>query len=340
MARKSGPVSIYSIAKELNVSPSAVSRVINNRIGVSEETRRNVAELLKKYNFKANYPQQRKTRIAMVSRNTLISPYTSAAISGIRNYVHERNLMLCSIFYEHNNSEPLLSVIRDQQCSGVLLLNADDFERYYPELDSSGLPVMLIDTATQYPNIGFIDNDSYLGSYAATKHLLELGHRRIGYLLCRTGLNHIQRHQAYRNAMADAGVCVREEWVCERGAQNLKNDIQYGARMFHELIRRVPDLTAVMATNDNFAMGAIHSAVELGLRVPDDLSIVGFDDYDFSEFTNPALTTVMHPVEEAGRLAAKAVDDYLKANGTVPLPRQILPTKLLVRNSTGPVRRQ
>lgn len=335
MARKSGPVSIYSIAKELGISPSAVSRAVNNRAGVSEETRRNVMALLRKYNFKTNYPQQRKPKIAIVSQRTLISQYVATVTSGIQDYVSENALSICSIVYDHeHDTEPLLSAIRDQQCSGVIVLNADDFKNDLAELNSSGLPVMLVDLPSQYPNIGFIDNDSYHGFHAATRHLLTLGHRRIGYLNPRKSFNHHQRFQGYRDAMHEAGLEIPDHWIQDRDPDELKTDIHHGAGMLSRLLDAAPELTAVMAANDNFALGAIHAAQERGLRVPDDLSIVGFDDYSFSAFLNPPLTTVLHPAEEAGRLAALAIDRFLKTGGREPLLRKVLPTELIVRDST------
>lgn len=340
MARKSGPVSIYSIAKELGISPSAVSRAVNNRAGVSEETRRNVMALLRKYNFKTNYPQQRKPKIAVVSLRTQISQYIAAVTSGIRDYMGENSLTLCSIFHDsRNETESLLSVLRDQQCSGAILLNADDFQLEFDELNSSGLPVMLVDLPSQYPNIGFIDNDSYSGSRAAAQHLLSLGHRRIGYLAGKESLNHHQRFRGYRDAMHEAGVEIPDHWIQERDSANLKTDIHHGEKMLSLLLAAAPELTAVMAANDNFALGAIHAAQERGLRVPDDLSIVGFDDYSFSAFLNPPLTTVLHPAEEAGRLAALAIDRFLKTGGREPLLREVLPTELVIRGSTARPRR-
>lgn len=335
MARKSGPVSIYSIAKELGISPSAVSRAVNNRAGVSEETRRNVMALLRKYNFRTNYPQQRKPKIAVVFQRTQISQYIAAVTGGIRDYVSENGLTLCSIFHQsRNENESLLSILRDQQCSGAILLNADDFQPEFDELGSSGLPVMLVDLSTRHSNIGFIDNDSYSGSRAAARHLLSLGHRAIGYLAGKESLNHLQRFRGYCDAMHEAGLEIPDHWIQDRDPDELKTDIHHGAGMLSRLLDAAPELTAVMAANDNFALGALHAAQERGIRIPDDLSIVGFDDYSFSAFLNPPLTTVLHPAEEAGRLAALAIDRFLKTGGREPLLRKVLPTELIVRDST------
>ena len=105
--------------------------------------------------------------------------------------------------------------------------------------------------------------------------------------------------------------------------------------MFEELITRHPDLTAVIAVNDELAVTAMHRAAQMKIRIPEDISIAGFDDNDYSKFLTPELTTVFHPCAEAGELAGKAIADYLASNGKNVLPKVVLPTRLIVRNSTG-----
>lgn len=333
MARKPGKISISSIARELDLSPSTVSRVMNNRTGAGEETRKKVSELLKKYDFQTNYPRPRSRKIAVASGIPGVSEYIAAVISGICEYVHRSDLSACIIQYDSNNGESLLSMLRDQQCSGVILLIPASFREQLPELSASGLPVMLVDESTDLPNTGFIDNDSYSGSFQAAEHLLSLGHRAIGYLNHKTTRNHLQRFQAYRDALAKAKIRISPAWCRE-----LTGGMEAGFCKMNELLDAAPEITAVMTTNDQIAWGAARAAIRRGLRIPRDLSLVGFDDYPASAFWNPPLTTVLHPMEEAGRLAARALDRYFSANGKEPLPKQILQTTLIVRESTGKCR--
>lgn len=332
MARKPGRISISSIAKELNLSPSTVSRVMNNRTGAGEETRRKVLEVLRKYDFKTNYPRPRSRKIAIVSGISAISEYSAAVISGICGYVRRSDLSACMIQYDANNGESLLSTLRDQQCAGVILLIPASFREQLPELSASGLPVMLVDESVELPNVGFIDNDSYSGSFQAAEHLLSLGHRAIGYLNQNATLNHLQRFRAWRDALEQSGIRIPPEWSCEFGGGGAEE----GFRKMNELLDAAPEITAVMATNDQIAWGAARAALRRGLRIPQDLSVVGFDDYPASAFWNPPLTTVCHPMEEAGRLAARALDRYFCSNGKEALPKQLLQTHLIARESTGP----
>lgn len=330
MARKPGKISISSIARELNLSPSTVSRVMNNRTGAGEETRRKVLQLLKKYDFKTNYPRPRSRRIAIVSGVSELSEYTAGVVSGICAYIHRSDLSVCMIQYDANNGESLLSTLRDQQCAGVILLIPAVFRVQLPELSASGLPVMLVDESVDLPNLGYIDNDSYTGSYRAAEHLLSLGHRAIGYLSSGGTLNHAHRFQAYRDAMERNGISVSPAWCVGSGS-----GMEGGFRSLDELLSAAPEITALMTTDDPIAWGALRAAAERGLRIPEDLSIVGFDDYAASAYWNPPLTTVRHPMSEAGRLAAQALDRYFSSNGKEALPKRILETRLIVRESTG-----
>ena len=303
---------------------------MNNRTGAGEETRRKVLELLRKYDFKTNYPRPRSRKIAIAAGVSAISEYTAAVISGICGYVRRSDLSACMIQYDANNGESLLSILRDQQCAGVILLIPASFRAQLPDLSASGLPVMLVDESVELPIVGFIDNDSYSGSAQAVEHLLSLGHRAIGYLSNNTTLNHLQRIQAWRDTLARSGIPMRGEWLRE-----FNGGADAGFRTMNELLDAAPEITAVMTTNDQIAWGAASAAAKRGLRIPHDLSIIGFDDYPASAFWNPPLTTVRHPMEEAGRLAARALDLYFCTNGKEPLPKQILQTSLIVRESTG-----
>lgn len=329
MARKPKAVSITSIAAELGVSPSAVSRAINNRTGVSEEVRRRVAVLLEKYHFRPVYPASRLPRIAVVMGGGSIAPYTAGVLSGIYRYVCEGTISAAAVI--HPEAGKLLDLIRDQQCSGVILIVPALFAEELPKLSEAGLPVMLVDETTTLPGCGYIDNDSYAGSLEAARYLTGLGHRRIGYLGGRSRTeNHLQRFNAYRDALAENGIEFEPELHITSGPASY-SEMEYGRFAMNVLLKRTPGVTAVMATNDEIAAGAMAAAREYGRKIPEELSIVGFDDNAFSAFTEPPLTTVRHDMQQAGYLAARALDAHLQT--AEPLPREILPTRPVIRRS-------
>jgi len=332
MARKRGPVSIVSIAGELGISPATVSRVINNRTGVSETVRRLVQQKLREYDFKVNYPAQRKQRIAIVSASAVFSHYHAEVLSGIFQYMQAHNLTPCLIIYNRQGGETLLELLRDQQCSGVILLIPADFSRELPDLASSGLPVMQVDEASSIPTVGFIDNDSYSGSLAAVRHLLSLGHRNIAYFSAgQPTLNHLQRLKAYENALSEQAL---SPLILSSGYHTPEERLQ----LLRLNLRSHPEITAVMTTNDDLAQLVLRAAADLNIRIPEELSVIGFDDYPLSASLCPSLTTVRHPSREAGARAAESIGNYLASNGRIPLQRDILPTTLILRSSTAPAK--
>lgn len=328
MARKREKVSISTIASETGVSAAMVSRVINHRTGVSEENRRKILQKLREYDFRTHYPARHKHHIAVVYAAIRFSHYHSEVLSSVFSAMQEYDLEPCLMLYRPQSGASLLERLREQQCSGAVLVVPSVFSGELPELAESGLPVMLIDESTEVPGIGYVDNDSYTGSFAAARHLLELGHRRFLYFAVdTTALNHVQRLNGCRDALRQAGI---EPQIIEQQPDTDE------LTCLRKLLASHPKATAVMTSNDDLALKILKAAALNGLRVPEDLSVAGFDDYPMSRFLNPSLTTVHHPVREAGNLAVRALAEYLQSNGKTALPHLVLPTELTVRDSTGP----
>ncbi|MBO4513251.1 MAG: LacI family DNA-binding transcriptional regulator [Victivallales bacterium] len=338
MARKVGKVSIFTIAAELGISAATVSRVLNNRTGVGEATRCAVLGLAKKYNFRLNYPQQHQPIIAtVISSESRISNYQSKILAGIFNYFANHPYRVNTIVANPAQPAPsILETVREQQCSGVIIVQPNHFASHLPGLAASGLPIMEIDDRSELPGIGFIDNDSYSGSVELTEHLLSLGHRKIAFLMrWSSDLNHIQRLNGYRDTLLRNGVKPLEEWVVTYD-EIVQGSLSNVARIMFDIQRRqAPDVTAIVGVNDELAIAVMHEALKRGIRIPEQLSIAGFDDHPFCEFVTPELTTVEHPTFEAGFQAAQAIAEYIFSCGTTPLPRKVLPTHLVVRASTA-----
>ena len=341
MARKPKDVSIYRIAEEAGVSVPTVSRVINRKPGIAEATRKRVDELLKSYNFKTNYPRPRTSKIAVVYPWANFSDYFAKAMKSIYAYAAENELMINLIIAQSCVRESLLEAIRDQQCSGVVALMSEQYRNELSALSDSTLPTILIDSSTEMPNIGFIDNDSYSGSCMAASHLVQLGHRKIGYITYgEMSLNQIKRFKGVENTLKMHGVELQPERIAKldiKAASEIRGENGYNT--MNKLLKQASDITAVMAVDDAMALGALAAITDAGLKVPEDISLIGFDNYPETRFWRPALTTVDHPVEEAGRMAIASIHEALKNNGEWIPPKEILPTSLVVRNSTGPVKK-
>lgn len=336
MARKPGKISISSLAGELGVSVATISRVMNNRIGVNEEKRRKVLAYLRENNFRINYPRQRGAKIAVVTEHANLSSYVSLILQGSYGYSRTTDLQINVLIYEKHLREPLLSILRDQQYSGVILPSPIWVCSQIEELAASKLPVMLIDQTMDVGAIGCIDHDSRLASRIAVNYLWSLGHRQIGCLGSRHISQQRERFLGYLDTMRAHGIQVKPTWC------RLRNDFndyyKFGYTRLESLLRQAPELTAVVALDDDTAIGMICRAGELGIRVPEELSIVGFKDILAARYTNPPLTTVGYPIGKAGEIAIRAIHESLESNGGKPLPRLLLPCTLIPRGTTAPPR--
>lgn len=337
MARPRQDINICKLAEEAGVSHMTVSRVLNNRAGVSEEVRGRIKDLQKKYKFKTNYQIRRKPKVAVVILEEGLTDYYRRLLNGIMRYTQTKNMEVTVVTSDRNGSG-LLQKVRDLQCSAVLVPLGGLYEKAYPILTESNLPVVLLDAKTSLPGLGYIDNDSYIGSSEATRYLLDLGHRNIGYLV--HGLNekgnHPQRLAGYRDTMAAAEIDVRPEWIQPVNELEKELGLPYWQSVQPSIMRlfeRAPELTALMVVDDDLAMRAMNAILSSGRRIPQDISVIGFDNHSDSQFWYPSLTTVNHRLEDAGCMAAQAVEYAIEHPGNWNLPHLMLPTSLIIRKS-------
>lgn len=334
MARKAQELNIFRIAEEAGVSVATVSRVANRRNGVGEATRKRIYDLMTKYNFTPNYTPSCPLRIAVIYPWTDLTDYFRKAMKGIYDYAEKNDLIINIISAQSHRKESLLEIIRNQQCSGVVALFTENYRKAFESLIETDLPTIIIDSVSDDKKIGFIDNDSYSGSCAAAKHLIDLGHRNVGYLTYgNPSLNQLQRFKGAENTFKAHNIMINQ--VLTNIPESLVRG-EIGYSVMQTLLRQSPNITAVMTVDDSMALGAMAAIHDAGLRIPEDISVIGFDNYAETAFWYPGLTTVDHPIEKAGYMAIEAIHAGLK-NPTdwVPL-REILPTSLVIRKSTGP----
>jgi DNA-binding LacI/PurR family transcriptional regulator len=336
MARKAQEINIYRIAEEAGVSVPTVSKVINQKAGVTEQTRNKVNALLELYNFRPVYTKTRTTRIAVIYPWPSFSDYFSKAMQGIFNYTENNELTVSIIIAQSRRKESLLEAVRDQQCAGVVALLSDEYRKDLEVFSNTNLPVVVVDSTTDHDGFGFIDNDSFAGSSEAAKHLIDLGHRAVGYLTyAKPAFNQSQRFKGARQAFNRSGICLPDEnIVASTDTSPVRG--QNGFNAMNQLLRQSPSVTAVMACDDAMALGAMAACHKAGLRIPGDISVIGFDNYPETEFSTPALTTVDHQIEKASAMATEVIHRRLKIprENWTPL-KEILSTHLVIRESTG-----
>lgn len=329
----SRPVTIAFIAESAGVSVPTVSKVINGKSGVSADTRARVEELVNRYGYRKPSGANRSNVVELVFRE-LKHMWAVEIIRGVERVARRHRVGVMVSEFGLHDTDPLTwddTVSRRPNC---VLSVAQLSEAEREQLRAKGIPFVVVDPATELPDdVPFVGATNWSGGRAATRHLTQLGHRRIAMisgppdqLYCSARLD------GYRSALGSAGLPVEPELIVY--APLTSADGYEAARTLLELPQRP---TAVFAANDLQALGVYQAAREAGLRIPDDLSVVGFDDLPVVAWVDPPLTTVHQPLTE---MAVAATELALTLGRGEPAPQAGLEiaTTLTVRSSTAPPR--
>jgi LacI family transcriptional regulator len=327
-------VTINTIAQEAGVSVPTVSRVLNGRSDVSPGTRERVELLLQEHGYRRRVSRQSgKANLIDLVFNDLDSPWAVELIRGVEDVTHAAGVgTVVSAVHRRSTATKLwLQNLRARASDGVIFVTSDLTPPLYSELHRLGIPVVVIDPAggaeVDVPTIGATN---WAGGRSATEHLVSLGHRRIGliagpkHLLCSRA-----RLDGYRAALEAAGIEVDEKLIQQGDFMHESGFAGGGA-----LLDLPEPPTAIFASSDTMALGVYEAARRRGLRVPDDLSVIGFDDLPESRWASPPLSTVRQPLVEMGGLAARTAL-RLAQGEKVQTPRVELATDLVVRDSTA-----
>ncbi|MEW9528394.1 LacI family DNA-binding transcriptional regulator [Microbispora sp. NPDC049125] len=327
-------VTIAHIAKEAGVSAPTVSKVINGRPEVAPETRRRVERLLHEHGYtrRAAGPDGSAGLIDLVFAE-LESPWAMELVRGVESVAGEAGASVV-ITVLHSHAEPgrdWLDRLAARRTDGVILVGSRLSSRQYGQLGARSIPFVVVDPEGEPPgDASSVGATNWHGGLAATRHLLDLGHRRIGMITGPAGmLCSRARVDGYRAALETMGVEVDPALI--RQGDFL---VGSGREQGHALLSLDDPPTGIFGGSDLQAFGVLEAARRLGLRVPDDLSVVGFDDLPLARSAWPPLTTVHQPLQEMAALAARMVLGV--SGGDTREPRRVeLATDLVVRESTS-----
>jgi LacI family transcriptional regulator len=334
--RMKSTVTIRDVANKAGVSVSTVSRVLNHRDGVSEETGRRVQEVIAELNYTSSLAarsmRSRCTHILGLIVPDLVNAYSSHIIRGVNAAVKQESYDLLVYPSSHHwNGD-----CRDHERCQVALLNSgitDGTIVVTPQAASFPLdyPIVVIDPNGEGTNVPSIISTNYIGTMDVMDYLVQLGHRRIGFVSGRADLySAIRRFQGYVDGLAEHDIPFDETLVAQ-GDYTWET----GYHRARRLLGLANSPTAIFAANDQSAMGVMEAARDLGLSVPQALSVVGFDNVVESGRTTPKLTTVDQSLEAMGYLAVQLVLELVRGK---PIDGSIhrLPTRLIVRDSCQP----
>ena len=326
---------LAQIAQEAQVSIATISKVLNGRSDVSPATRERVENLLASHQYRRR-PGSTRSRLIELVFHELHSGWSMEIIRGVQQAAKESGLgvVLTESGTRHAPGPEWLEAVMQRRPDGVVLVFSAIPAAMRETLAARSIPFVVIDPAGDpAPEIPAVGSANWSGGLAAVRHLIEEGHERIAVIsgpkdmMC----SHA-RVDGYRSAMSAAGLPVRPEWVTF-GSFHISGGTEHGAR----LLDGAHPPTAIFAGSDLQALGVYDVVRERGLRIPEDLSVVGYDDIPLAHWVSPRLTTVHQPLVAMGREATLLA--LRLADGTAePSPRMDLATALVVRESTAPPR--
>jgi DNA-binding LacI/PurR family transcriptional regulator len=324
------PPTIRTVAARAGVSKSLVSLVLQNSPHVSDEKRRAVLKAVAELGYRpdpvARSLAERRTRTIGVVIDDLSNPWYAPLLDGLRPVLHEHGLR--PLLADGRTEPDAVRALSDLRVDGLVVVGTPSASAA-EQVNALGAQMPTVVAGTRDPRLSAVDlvaNDDQGGAQLATRHLLELGHRRIAHIVGEGEVGRIRRagHEA---AMADAGLeprCVDGDWTEPTGH-----------RVAGDLLRSPDRPTAIFAANDLSAVGVLAAADDLGLRVPEDLSVVGYDDTWFARLQRLSLTTVDGHITEVGQVAGRALLDRIDGRAGTAGVRLLFPA-LVQRSSTGP----
>ncbi len=328
--------SIYDIAKCLDVSPTTVSHVINNKGKVSWETRQKVLKAIEELGFVPDTT----ARSLSTGKSHLIGlflPLDNAAIAFTQNpfyveFLTGLELGISEYDYDivigcQKNTDNFGEWAYSRGLDGVIMLGRYP-EKTYQSMQKLNIPIVLIDVYEEYPEKCYnIRIDDLKGMYDATKYLIKNGHKKIGFVGA-PNRNRIDynRYLGYKKAMEEAALPIEEDYLFDEFS-TFDNGLRAGEKLIEQ-----QNVTAVACCADIIAIGIIRKYNERNLKIPDALSIIGFDDIQDSKFIYPSLTTIRQDIRMKGELAAKTLMNHFKKEGSNE-PIITLDLKLIERES-------
>jgi DNA-binding LacI/PurR family transcriptional regulator len=335
-----GDVSIKDIARAADVSHSTVSRALSDSPLVSTGTKERIKRLALEMGYSPD-AQARSlvlghTQMVGVVVTTMTDPFISSVVQIIESTAHDHGY---AVVLASSNDKPereiaAVEMLQSRRVDGVIVTSSRVGALYQERLDRLNVPVVLINSLVQShgQQIFSMRVDNHHGGYLATNHLIQKGHRRIAYVASPADRSdNTERQRGYRDALAEAGIDADPSLVVQGTGR-----AGGGQRALPVLLSLDDVPSAVFCYNDMTAIGLMGAAREVGLSVPHDLAVVGFDDIVFAQYAHPALTTVAQPVVELGKGAMEMMLSLLPDGSSEPDARtdQTLPGRLVVRASS------
>jgi len=330
---------IKDIAKLANVSQSTVSKALNDRHDISQKTKDKILKIAKQHNFTPHNIS--KLNIKTMTENIGVvfcreerplsgNPFYSRILEGIEGelVLNNYNLILHLLQEQVNGSIP--KMIKDRKIDGLILIGIMTKE-FMEMMRNVDIPIMHVDPAAEYTEFNKVTIDNERGAFLATQHLISKGHKDIAFIsgvLERSSFS--CRFNGFKKAMNLHNISVKDEYVMAEG-------VEKGYEQVCEILKLKKRPTAIFFSNDENALYGYKAINDFGLKIPEDISIVGFDDISMSKYSSPPLTTVRVYKEEIGSVAVRNLLPLIKNKPVSPL-HVLVPTRFIERESVKDIR--
>lgn len=326
-------LSIKKIAEIAGVSPVTVSRVINNKEYVRKETKDKILKIIKKYDFFPNYSaislRTKKTKNVGFIVGDIENPFYSRVARGVIDTCekHGYNVIICNSNYDIGLGEKYINMLLQKGIDGLLIATINLNEKALKKLDLFKIPIVMVGCKMNSSDISYVVVDHYLGCKETMEYLINLGHRKILFLKTVDVYDVDLRINAFKDTIKNYGLDGKKCGITKslinfnKAYSEIKN-----------MLKKDWDYTAIISGNDYTAMGAMKAIIENGMNIPDDISLIGYDNLEFTSILKVPLTTVMQPKYKLGQKSAEILFDFISGKNTKPQCITITPN-LIIRDS-------
>ncbi|MEK3854029.1 LacI family DNA-binding transcriptional regulator [Cytobacillus sp. FSL H8-0458] len=337
-------VTIYDLAKKTGFSSTTVSKALNNYSDVSEKTKKKILEAAAEMGYLPNaHAQSLSTKKSwtigvMFAEDNEVGmkhPFFNAIIESFRKFVEREGYDL--IFASRNLRKRDTSYLEHflyRGVDGIVVICSDPHDPQVQEMINSHLPIVVIDMTDQ--NCSVVYSDNIEGGRLAVNYFHSLGHDRIAHISGDPGIDAgAQRIKGFKKAMKELNLPIREEFMVNGGFFSIKE----GREAMNKLLSLEEKPTAVFVSGDHMAIGAMEAIKEKGLRVPEDISIIGYDDIEMAAYVSPKLTTVKQDTDRIGEAAGQLLVSQMDQKKKL-LTKEVIPVELIIRESCTSIKKE
>jgi len=335
-------LTLRDIGKMAKVSHTTVSRTLNNDPRVRDETKRRILDLVNKLDYRSDARARtfalKKSNLIGLVVSDISNPFYAELARGIEDKAHDQgyNVIFCSTENKHERLETYVNLMRDVRVDGFIFSSSRLHEPAVEKLIEERFPVVLVNRKLRGESFNYVVLNNSLGAYKITEHLINLGYRKIAIITGTSNLSTgLDRLKGYQQGLRDHGIPPNQDYIIQ-GPFARETGYEGAKRLL--LLEDRPE--AIFGGNDYIAMGVIDAVEELGLHIPEDVALVGFDDTEFASNRRINLTTVSQRKYEMGNLGVQILIDYIEREETDYIHKVILEPRLIIRESCGQKLRQ